>query len=340
MNAGQTRRGFLRHLARLGGGLAGLGLLASCTPAPAPTAPARVYRVGLLATDFEDAARGADFWDRLTELGYVDGQNLVREERTSLGSLDELAAELVRLPVDVIVGVALEAVRSAVKATDTIPIVMMGGGDLVRQGLVDTLARPGRNVTGITGSVGDPGDEELKKIELLVEAAPHISRVAVFGPQPILRALAQPEARSVARSLGVEILGVPISVDMTAADYEAAFEGIRAEGADAVLIRGGGSAVAFNPFLASLVERDRLPAISINRSFVASGGLMSYIASQSEIQRRAADYVDRILRGAKPADLPVERQGASNLIVNLRTARALGLTLSQDFLDQVTEVIE
>lgn len=337
MSGRRTRRRFLHDVARLGGGLAGLGLLVSCAPTPAPTAPARVYRVGLLATS---GGRAAAFWEQMAELGYVEGKNLVREERVSLERLDDDAVELARLPVDVIVAVSLEPVRSATKATTTIPIVQMGGGNPVRQGFVDSMARPGRNVTGVFGDVAASGDLELKRIELLVEAAPHVTRVAVFGPQPVMRALAEPEARSVARSLGVELLGVPITVDTTGADYEAAFERMRVEGVDAVQFRGGGSLGAFLPLLVSLIERAHLPAVSQSRSFVTSGGLMSYGPRVGETERQAASYVDRILRGAKPADLPVEQSRGYELIVNMRTARALGLTLSQDFLDQVTEVIE
>jgi len=352
LNATRTRRAFLCDLARLGGSLAGLGLLAGCAPAPPPSAPGppRMYRVGLLATgqlaEVSPSPRTgesyalSEFWSRLAELGYVEGQNLTREGRRFVATsvdgvapLDVRAAELVRLPVDVIViGTSPPNIRAAMAATTSIPIVMIGlNTDPVAQGFAESLARPGGNVTGV---IGAPAEVHLKRPQLLTEAVPGVSKVAVLGDAPDLASGAWISA---AASLGVELISLP---DPSRDGFESAFQYAVAERADGLVIRSGPSLGANAQLIGSLAARYRLPGISIHREFVTGGGLMAYEARASEIGRRAADYVDRILRGARPADLPIETPTRYDLVVNLRTARALGLTFSRDFLARIDEMIE
>jgi putative ABC transport system substrate-binding protein len=286
--------------------------------------------VGLLVGTSPGASPRPLFWQRLAELGYVEGQNLVREERGP-GAYADRAAELVRLPVDVIAASLDPAVRAAVEATSSIPIVMMGSTlDPIGEGWVESLARPGRNVTGMAGV---PPEVELKRLQLLVEAVPGITRVAVLTAGA---SLPEETWRSAATYLGVGLLMVQVGEG----GYREAIERAVSEGADALLTRAGLGAAPNAALIRDLAERHRLPVIYFQRQFVAGGGLMAYEARGSELNRRAAEYVDRILRGARPADLPVELPTRYDLIVNLRAARALGLTLSRDFLAQIDEVIE
>ena len=332
-----TRRAFLRDLARLGGSAAGLGLLAGCAPAPPPAAPPRAYRVGLLRGPRPAQVQGErQFWERLAELGYVEGQNLIKEERFGVGDTweyDELAAAVVGLPVDVIVlSGGNPTIRAVMAATRSIPIVLMGGTDttdnLVEAGLIESLARPGGNLTGVTGG---RRDLDLKRLQLLVDAVPGISRVLVLGGGPPL-----PEGawEAAARSLGVDLLHLWVS---SRDGYESAFERAVAQGADALLVQSFNVIHANADLIVSLAARHGLPAIYTRAT---AGGLMTYTARDSDTQRRAAEYVDRILRGARPADLPIELPTHYDLIVNLQTARALGLTLPRAFLAKVDEFVE
>ena len=297
-------------------------------------APTRVYRVGLLT----GSGTKPLFWERLAELGYVEGRNLVREERPAgpASGFADRAAELVRLPVDVIAASLDPGIAAAVDATGSIPIVMMGSTlDPVAEGWVESLARPGRNVTGMAGP---PREIELKRLQLLVEAAPSITRVAVLTGGPPL-----PEQpwKGVAAMLGVDVLMLQVAESGPAAEsYGQVIERAVAEGADALLLRAGFRAASAVDLIVGLAERHRLPTIAFQRLLVTAGVLMTYEPRGSELDRRAADYVDRILRGARPADLPVETPLRYDLIVNMRTARALGLTLSRDFMAQVDELIE
>jgi putative ABC transport system substrate-binding protein len=337
-----SRRALLSDLARFGGGLIGAALLAGCAPALLPVgrgAP-RQYRVGLIGPVGDYQA----FWDRLGELGYVEGQNLVKVERLAVeepldAKFADYAAELVGLPVDVIHTRTPAAVRAAMDATTSIPIVMalVMSGDPVAQGIVGSLARPGGNVTGVAGA--PPDDIDGKRLELLVEAAPGASTVAVIGGN----SRDFPAVAPTARSLGVDVLVEQVTErrDQVSArsEHEAVFESFVARGADRLLVRP----FAVNPnidLVVHLAERHRLPALYPSRTWVAEGGLMAYVARADEVDRRTADYVDRILSGVRPADLPIERANRYDLIVNMRTARALGITLSSAFMDQVTEVVE
>ncbi|MBM2810187.1 MAG: transporter substrate binding protein [Chloroflexi bacterium] len=328
-----SRRAFLRDLACLGGSVAGLGVLGACAPAPNPAAPARMYRVGVLSGVGPAQGGFGGFWGRMAELGYVEGQNLIKEERVgtfAAGVFDELAAELVRLPVDVLVTASDPGpVRAAMAATTSIPIVMVNVDDPVGSGLVASLARPGANVTGVAGF---RAELDPKRLQLLVEAAPGVSKVAAFG------FAAEPDGSLVAAAttLGVGLLYLPVT---TLDGYGPAVERAMAEGAEALLLIQVLAALPTGQ-LESLANQYRLPTMYYGAGRVRAGGLMTYVARGSDINRRAAEYVDRILRGAKPADLPVELPTRYELIVNMGTARALGLSFSRDFLAQVDEIIE
>jgi putative ABC transport system substrate-binding protein len=314
--------------------MAGLGLLAGCAVAPsAPPTPARMYRVGVLTPT---AGAYPQLWVRMAELGYVEGQNLAREERVSrLLEFEDLAAELVGLRVDVILVTGPSTVRAAMAATSSIPIVMVGTSGVPGSGFVESLARPGGNVTGVIGARFDELDP--KRLQLLVEAAPRISRVGLL-PAPEGTLLGAVNAA--AATLGIEVLGMPVTAATTPDGYEAAFEQAVAAGVDGILTQIGGVTNPNATLIASLALRHRLPGIYTLRAYVTSGGLMAYVPRADDIQRRAAEYVDRILRGARPADLPVEQVAYHDLVVNLRVARELGLALSPFFMIQVDEVIE
>jgi putative ABC transport system substrate-binding protein len=212
-------------------------------------------------------------------------------------------------------------------ATSAVPIVMLLNNDPVAAGFVASLARPEGNVTGVTGS--QPGTD-LKRLQLLAESAPGISKVAVLG-DPADPAFWEPAVRT----LGIELLFESVAPE----GFEATVARI-ATRADALLVRPGQSAATNQPVIGAATARSALPGISQSRSFVAAGGLMAYEVRAADMDRRAADYVDRLLRGARPADLPVEQATRYDLIVNLATARALGLTLSPAFLARVDEIIE
>ena len=341
---GVTRRAFLRDVARLGGAVAGLGVLGGCMLAPpAAPPPARVYRVGALST--AGSAQLTTFKTRMAELGYIEGQNLVVEERRGPEpgedgpSLRDLADELVRLGVDVIAVQAGPTVPAALDATASIPIVLMGvTADPVAEGIVESFARPGGNVTGVTGA---PPEVELKRLQLLVEAAPAARRVAVLAVAPLEQSTLP--WQSTAAYLGVTLLTPRLSAPTdpdAAGRYEAAIDAAVAQGADALLLRTGTGGAQQTALVSRLAERHRLPAMYVTRGPVNAGGLMTYTPRTADAQRRAAEFVDRILRGARPADLPVETPTRYDLILNMRAARAIGLTLSRDFMIQVDEVIE
>ncbi|MBM2810189.1 MAG: transporter substrate binding protein [Chloroflexi bacterium] len=329
-----TRRAFLSDLARLGASMAGLGALAGCAPARPGSTPARVYRVGVLTIPSSGLVI-PQFWARLAELGYVEGQNLVKMDRSAAEDnpavLGPLAMQLASLPVDAIVAGNTASIRAAMAASTSIPIVMMNAVvDPVELGFVASLARPGGNVTGV---VGITNILFAKRLQQLVEAAPTVSKVAVLTST---NASLEP-LQAAAQTLGVAL--VPELVQ-TRDGINAAVEHAVAEGADALLTAGGSVPGNNSDLIIELADRHRLPASYGRGEFVRAGGLMAYEPRVSEIGRRVADYVDRILRGANPADLPVELPTRYDFTLNLRTARALGLTLSQTFLAQVDEVIE
>ena len=318
-------------------GVLGLGLLTAPPGAEAQRA-GRVYRLGFLheasplPTDGRTSTAGIPA--ALRELGYLEGQNLVIERRYAEGVLDRLPAlarELVQLGVDVIVPVG----GAAKAATTTIPIVMFGGSDPVAAGFVTSLARPGGNITGILIL---PGDSLAgKKLELLKEAVPRATRIALLAPgdDPRFRPAAQ-EAEKAAAALGIKL----VVVEVRGGDYARAFATIAAERAAALFVGATPSLARDGKRIVELAASHRLPAMYEWPAQVEDGGLMSYGSTPDALYRRVAAYLDRIFKGAKPGDLPVEQPATFELVINLRTAKALGLAIPPALLLRADRVIE
>jgi putative ABC transport system substrate-binding protein len=320
-------------------GVAASGLLAAPRATEAQT-PAKVPRIGVLggtSPEVSSVLRG--FLDRLRELGYVKGQNVVIEGRyygNRLDRLPALAAELVRLPVDVIVAGAAPAPEVARGATSTIPIVMAGlHPDPVGSGLVASLARPGGNVTGLAVEVSELRGKQL---QLLKEAVPRLGHVAVLAdPANPLHAGELRGVEGAARLLKVR---VRVLEARAPGDFAEAFSVATRERAGGLMVFGGSMMYSHRVRLVELATQSRLPLMAGPREFVEAGGFMSYGADLLASFRRAADYVDRILKGAKPSDLPVEQPTKFELVINLRTAKALGLTIPPAVLSRADEVIQ
>jgi putative ABC transport system substrate-binding protein len=318
-----------------------VSVLAAPLAAAAAQQAGKVPRIGFLGvTSPSDRPPLLDaFRQGLRELGWVEGQNIVIDYRYAEGRLDRLpglAAELVRLEVDIIVSFGTQGVTAARNATETIPIVMIAVRDPVGTGLIASLAHPGGNVTGVSGS---PGLEIVaKQLELLKETVPKIRRVAILSnPTNAYHQLAIKEVTVAARSLGVRL---QLLEARGPAEFDGAFAAMAAERVEALLVV---SDVIFNNHrarLADLAARSRLPAAYGVRESVEAGGLMSYGTSFLDLHRRSAAYVDKILKGVRPADLPVEQPTKFELVINLKTARALGLTIPQSLLRQADQVIE
>ena len=303
---------------------------------------AKVYRIGYLAGGSSTSGPNTTeaFRQGLRELGWVEGQNILIDYRYAEGRynrLPDLVAELVRLKVDVIVASPSPPAAAAKNATGTIPIVMIGAGvDPVEQGLIASLARPGGNVTGLSYGVG----QEIfgKQLALLKEAVPKIRRVAVLwnpAAAPLTRAIE--EVKVAARSLGLQLQFLEAR---SPNEFDGAFTAMAKERAGALLVLTDAMFSAHGGRLADLAAKSRLPATYTTRLPVESGGLMSYGPSFSDLWRRAAGYVDKILKGAKPADLPVEQPTKFELVINLKTAPALSLTIPQTLLLRADQVIE
>jgi len=298
--------------------------------------PKHVPRIGFLNLRPGPNAWDAAFQQGLHDLGWVEGQNIVFEYRWAAGRVDRLPAlaeELVRLHVDVIVAGATPVIQAAKHATTTIPIVMAISADAVDAGLVKSLAHPGENVTGLSFL-----DTELsaKRLELLKEALPQLSRVAVL--RHVTSTIAALRAvESAGRSLGVLL---QVHEVQSPEDFDQAFHAMRQEGSEALNVLASPILFAHRKTLIELAAQHRLPAVYQWREFVEEGGLMSYAASPADMYRRAAAYVDKILKGAKPGDLPVEQPMKFELVINLKTAKALGLTIPPALLFQADEVIK
>ena len=318
-----------------------LGALAASFAAEAQPA-GRMWRIGILQTSApkDETARVAALEQGLAELGYVGGRNILIVNRNAgqqVSRLPELATELVRSGVDVIVTSVNPATLAAKKATATIPIVMAVGVEPVAAGLVASLAKPGANVTGLTFDV-DATQLAGKRLEILKELMPSVSRVAVlwnpgYGPG-MLRLRGTEQA---GRQLGIAIVSVQLS---EGSDAERAFTEIRRAPAQAVTVLSDPVTVGRRAEITELAARYRVPAIYALREWVEDGGLVSYATSLNEQWRRAARYVDKVLKGAKPADLPVEQPSKFELVINLKTAKALGLTIPQALLVRADEIIQ
>jgi putative ABC transport system substrate-binding protein len=265
----------------------------------------------------------------------VEGQNIRLEFRPPAregDAFDALAADLVRLPVDVIVATGTTGVRAAMQATRTIPIVMSPGGDPVGQGFVTSLARPGGNVTGTSTMELDLSG---KRLEILKELVPGAARVAVLWAPQLSASLS--EVRAAARGLGAELLELQVT---QAGDLDHAFETASRDRADAMIVMASTLFFGLRAQMAALALHHRLPAIYPLPSYAHAGGLVVYGPSDTEYYRRAAVYVDKILKGAKPGDLPVEQPMKFELVINMQTAKALGLAIPPALLFQATEVIQ
>jgi putative ABC transport system substrate-binding protein len=301
----------------------------------------KVPRIGYLrATSPSDRPPPLDaFRQRLGELGWVEGQNIVIDYRFAEDRLDrlpDLAAELVRLKVDIIVSTGTQGVTAAKNATETIPIVMIGVRDPVGTGLIASLARPGGNVTGVSGGAGL--EIVAKQLELLKETGPNIRRVAILSnPANAYHQLAISEVNVAARSLGVQL---QLLEARGPNEFDGAFAAMVKERVGALLVLSDAVFNSHRTRLADLAARSRLPAAYGVRGSVEAGGLMSYGPSFLDFYRRSAAYVDKILKSAKPADLPVEQPTKFALVINLSTAKALGLEVPPTLLARADEVIE
>ena len=324
------RRAFL-------GTLAG-GLLV--TPQAAKAQPAKTFRVGFLTAYSRnaDAPLFASFREAMRGLGYEEGRNIVYHTRWAEGRLERLpglATELVALKLDIILAASTPAVLAARNATETVPIVMTSVGDPVGTGLVDNLARPGGNITGNTTIIGEMAG---KRLELLKQLIPHLSRVAALGfPGDPIVAVQMRSAEMVARSLKVEVFFVEVRA---VSELDRAFETTVKQRADGVLRLGDPLVVPGSQRTAELAISHRLPTMANRVEEVKAGLLMSYGPNRVEQFRQAATFADKILKGAKPADLPIEQPETFELVINLKTAKALGLTIPPSVLARADQVIE
>jgi ABC-type uncharacterized transport system substrate-binding protein len=278
------------------------------------------------------------FLQGLLDLGYVEGKNIAIVFRTAEGKSErnaDLAAELVRLKVDVIVTDNTAAALALKKATSTIPIVMTTSTDPVGSGLIASFARPGGNVTGLTSVTGEIGGKHL---ELLKEIVPRLNRVAILRSEGRATDLFIKEAEVPARALKIQLISFVFGGPD---DFEGAFRAMTKEGANGLLVRlGPRGSSGYDKRVAELAAKSRLPSISNPRRWAEAGGLMSYGADFNISDRRAATYVDKILKGAKPADLPVEAPTKFELWINLKTAKQLGLIIPQSVLYRADKVIK
>ncbi|HEY3306365.1 MAG TPA: ABC transporter substrate-binding protein [Candidatus Binatia bacterium] len=319
-------------------------LILACIQRADAQQPKKVPRIGYLSPfdPATESTRSEPFRLALRELGYIEGQNIAIEYRYAEGKLDrypELAAELVRLKVDIIVPAGGDRVtRAAKNATKTIPIVLLGAGsDPVAAGLVASLARPGGNVTGLTLLSRELGG---KRLELLKEAVPKLARVAVFyDPANRPNVLEVKEVLPVAaRALGLTVR----SWEVRDTDgFEKVFAALNKERPDGLYVPGGGPLMNANgKRIAGFALKSRLPSVYNDREAVDAGGLMYYGADLADSYRRAATYVDKILKGSKPADLPVEQPTKFELVINLKTAKQIGVTIPQSMLYRADKVIK
>ena len=325
-----ARRAFIGTLACI--------LVASPLAAEAQQA-GKVFRIGVLSPDLSPGAGVREVLRQsLRELGYVEGLNLAIEWRDAEGKterFDDLAAELVRLKVDVIVAIAPAATFAAKRSTASIPIVMVNTPDPVQLGLVVSLGRPGGNVTGTTTL---SADLSIKQLELLKAAVPRAVRIAVlWNPSNPWHPLALKGVEAAARSLAVQLQILEVRGPE---EFDSAFAAMTRKRAGAVLVLADPVTVFHRTRLADLAAKRRLPAMYGTRAYVDAGGLMSYWAHQADLYRRVGSYVDRILKGAKPGDLPIEQPTRFELVINLKTAKALGLTIPQSLLLRADEIIQ
>jgi putative ABC transport system substrate-binding protein len=314
-------------------------LFALCLSAEAQQ-PAKIPRIGILSpgsSAFPDSARYDSFRQGLRELGYIEGKNIFIEIRYAEGKQDRLsdiATELVKLKVDVIVTATRPGVLAAKHATSAIPIVFAAVGDPVRAGLVSSLARPGGNITGLSIL-----ETELfgKRLELLKETFPKITRVAYFRDATSQGTGSVEMQAAAARALGLQLQSLVVR---SAKDFDGAFEAVLKERAQALTTAASPVISTNQQRIVAFAAKNRLPALYPYSEFIEAGGLMFYGVSFSDLFRRAATYVDKILKGAKPADLPVEQPMKFEFVINLITAKQIGLTIPPNVLARADKVIK
>jgi len=296
--------------------------------------PAKVPRIGVVI----GGSPPLGFVEGLRDLGYVEGRNIVIEYRAFEGRAErfpEIIAEFVRLKVDVIVSSSTPAVKAAKEATSTIPIVMAGLTDPVGAGLVASLSRPGGNITGLTNIFTELS---AKRLELLKETVSGVARVAVlWNPNHPGQPLAFKQTQVAAQALGVTALSVEVR---RREDFESAFRRLAPERPGALLVLPDPVTLFHRKLVTDFEAKNRLPAMYAARERVEAGGLIAYGPSVPDLWRRAGIFVDKILKGAKPADLPVEQPTKFELVINLKTAKALGLTIPQSVLGRADQVIQ
>jgi putative ABC transport system substrate-binding protein len=302
--------------------------------------PKKVSRIGYIASTTTDrrSTNTIAFRERLRELGYIEAQNIVIEYRYFEGKIErlpELARELVRLKCDVIVTTGSEAADAAKKVIKTVPVVMAFSGDAVRLGIIADLARPGANITGLTSINAELSG---KRLELLKEVISRFSRMALlWSPGNLNMEYVLRETVSQAESFKIRVQSLEVKGP---ADFEEAFQAATRERTQALVLSGGGFFAAHEKRIIDLAAKTRLPAVYPSVQYVEGGGLMAYGEDRVYMFRRAADYVDKILKGANPAELSVERPKNFELVINLKTAKQIGLTIPQSVLARADKVIK
>src|SRR5688572_6162002 len=317
-------------------------LIAFCRPAEAQQSSGKIPRIGFVQRRVAPTITNPDplsaaFRQGLRELGYIEGQNLQIEHRYGEGRSDRLpgiVSELVRLNVDIIVAASIQAIREAKKATKTIPIVIISQRDPVADGLVNSFAQPGGNITGVTRLT-----EELsgKRLELLKETIPVVSRIAILSGGTDSRGDMEPY-KNAARSLNIKLHALMLNGPTP--DLQSTFQIAAKQGVNAIVTNRDAVTASYAKSIAEIAIKHRFPSMNEDSPYVEAGGLMSYAANDADQFRRAAVYVDRILKGAKPADLPIEQPTKFELVINLKTAKQIGLTIPPNVLARADRVIK
>jgi putative ABC transport system substrate-binding protein len=331
----RTRRRFLQSSLAL----VGLGLLSSCGMLPPQTPQAaKVPRIGWLGGSAGIPAGDAAFRDGLAELGYVDGQTITIEHRVAGGSaerLRDLAAELVGLNLDVVVTTGINGAAAVRERSSTIPVVVLAGSDPVQAGLAASFARPGGQVTGVTAISHSLSG---KRLALLQEAAPRIARVgALWNLDSPTKAEEWRETERAAEALGLQVRALGVR---SPSDLNGALDVARAERVDALIAFNEALTVTLRGRIAEFALASGLPSMFEFSEWTEAGGLLSYGPNRPAMYRRVATYVDKILKGASPADIPVEQPTTFDFVINLKTAQALGLSIPPAVLQQATELIQ
>lgn len=320
--------------------LVALAVAASMPPLAARAQPGKVFRIGFLgnSTPALEANLVSPFREGLRDKGYVEGRNIIVEYRWAEGNyarFPTLIAELVALDVELIVTAGTPASLAVKRVAPTMPLVMVAVGDPVGTGLVESLAHPAGNATGLTSIAPDL---EGKRLELLSEIVPNLSSVAIlWNPNNPFHISAEKEARAAADVLRMSVHSAPVR---TAADFDHAFDTIAREHPGALIMLADRVFLHNRARIVEFAERNRLPAVYAYRELVDAGGLMSFGPNYADMHRRAASYVDRILKGASPGDLPIELPTKFELVINLKRAKELGLAIPQTILLRASEVIQ